>query len=230
MSRERVHAYAEKAMREAALETGWTSVNAGYEELVHAAVDRAYDDPGLSAAWAALDARLEAPGWSNALGQKLIQLTMPGIPDTYQGTELWEDSLVDPDNRRPVDYAARADLLADVLTAADAGPSVDTTGAAKLLVTARVLRLRREQPELLTSYTPVTASGSAADHIVAYDRGGLVAVATRLPVRLAARGGWADTVLDVEGDWTDRLTGRSYAGPIPLADLLWTYPVALLTR
>ncbi len=236
VDRERLHAYAEKAMREAAQETRWTAVNAGFEDLVHAAIDRAYDDPALSAAWAALDAQLEQPGRSNALGQKLVQLTMPGVPDVYQGTELWEDSLVDPDNRRPVDYAARAELLARVLggVPGEGGKepdlALDAVGEAKLRVTSTVLRLRRDEPELFRGYTPVSASGPAADHLVAYDRGGLVAVATRLPVRLAAAGGWAGTVLDVDGDWTDRLTGRSWTGPIPLADLLGTYPVAVLTR
>lgn len=226
----RVHAYAEKAMREAAQLTRWTDVDEQYEALVHAAVDRAYDDPSLRAAWASLDAAIIGPGWSNALGQKIVQLTAPGIPDVYQGTELWDDSLVDPDNRRPVDYAARAELLAGVLAGDESTPPVDSSGAAKLLLTTTVLCLRRDQPELFSSYTPVSSAGPAADHVVAYDRGGAVAVATRLPVRLAARGGWTDTMLQLDGSWTDRLTGRTYEGTIPLADLLATYPVALLTR
>jgi (1->4)-alpha-D-glucan 1-alpha-D-glucosylmutase len=229
IERARLQAYAEKAMREAAQETRWTEPNPDYEQVVHGAIDRAYDDPALSAAWAALEARVADPGRSNGLSQKLVQLTMPGVPDTYQGTELWEDSLVDPDNRRPVDYAARAELLAAVL-AGGALPPVDDGGAAKLLVTTTALRLRRDAPELFGSYTPLTADGAAADHVVAYDRGGAVTVATRLPVALAARGGWSDTALTLDGDWTDRLTGRTYAGPIRLADLLATYPVALLTR
>jgi (1->4)-alpha-D-glucan 1-alpha-D-glucosylmutase len=228
--RERLHAYAEKAMREAAEQTGWTFVNEAYEARVHGAVDRAYDDPSLRAAWESLLALVERPGWSNSLGQKLVQLTMPGVPDVYQGTELWEDSLVDPDNRRPIDYAARAGVLAEVMGGSPALPPVELSGAAKLLVTATVLRLRRERHELFTSYDSVSASGLAAGHVVAYDRGGLVAVATRLPVRLAAAGGWNETTLDLVGAWTDRLTGRTHDGPIPLADLLGTYPVAVLTR
>ena len=106
--RERLHAYAEKAMREASQETGWTSVDEAYESTVQAGIDLAYDDAGLRDAWQRLLALVEQPGWSNALGQKLVQLTMPGIPDVYQGTELWEDSLVDPDNRRPVDFSHAA--------------------------------------------------------------------------------------------------------------------------
>ena len=125
--RERLHAYAEKAMREASQESSWTSVDAGYESAVQAAIDLAYDDAGLRDAWQRLLALVEQPGWSNALGQKLVQLTMPGIPDVYQGTELWEDSLVDPDNRRPVDFGLRRDLLSSLSTA----PPVDSSGAAK---------------------------------------------------------------------------------------------------
>ena len=106
-----MHAYAEKAMREASDGTTWTSPDVWYETAVHEAVDAAYDDPRLRAAWEQLDGLITAPGWSNSLGQKLVQLTMPGVPDVYQGTELWEDSLVDPDNRRPVDFAERSRLL-----------------------------------------------------------------------------------------------------------------------
>lgn len=228
IQRERMHAYAEKAMREASQETTWTAPDAAFEAAVHACVDRAYDDPELRAAWDELCAVVEPPGWSNALGQKLVQLTMPGVPDVYQGTELWEDSLVDPDNRRPVDFRARRDRLTR-LRVADP-PPVDRTGAAKLWVTATALRLRRERPELFTSYAPVLADGPAADHLVGFDRGGAVSLATRLPVRLAAAGGWGETTLSLDGGWTDLLTGRTYAGRTPLADLLDVYPVALLTR
>ena len=230
VARERLHAYAEKAMREAAEETRWTEVSSRYEESVHTTIDRAYDDPSVRRAWEQIGMIIERPGWSNALGQKLVQLTAPGIPDVYQGTELWDDSLVDPDNRRPVDYAARAELLAGLLAGEGSTPPVDAGGAAKLLVTTTSLRLRRERPELFSSYSPVSASGPAQDHVVAYDRGGCVAVATRLPIRLAGAGGWADTTLGLDGTWTDRLTGRTYEGPIPLAGLLDTYPVSLLTR
>ena len=104
------------------------------------------------------------PGWSNALAAKLVALTMPGVPDVYQGSELWEQSLVDPDNRRPVDFESRAALLAEL----DGGArprltgGVDDPGAAKLLVTRAALRLRRDQPELFTGYAPLAASGEAA--------------------------------------------------------------------
>lgn len=224
--RDRLHAYAKKAMREASQETRWTAVDETYESTVQAAIDLAYEDADLRDGWERLLALVEEPGWSNALGQKLVQLTMPGVPDVYQGTELWEDSLVDPDNRRPVDFAERRQLLASLTGA----PRVDASGAAKLWVTTTALRLRRDRPELFTSYARVTLSGPAAAHAIAYDRGGALTVATRLPVGLSRAGGWADTVLDLDGTWTDLLTGATHAGPVRLADLLSALPVALLVR
>jgi (1->4)-alpha-D-glucan 1-alpha-D-glucosylmutase len=166
-------------------------------------------------------------GWSNSLAQKLVQLTMPGVADVYQGTELWDDSLVDPDNRRPVDFAHRASLLA-TLDSAGSPPPVDATGAAKLWLVSRALRLRRDRPEVFTGYRPLPARGPAADHVLAFDRGGALTVATRLPGRLARTGGWRDTTLTIDGDHTDVLTGRRLGGRTRLADLLATYPVALL--
>ena len=158
---------------------------------------------------------------------------MPGVPDLYQGSELWDLSLVDPDNRRPVDFGRRRELLARI----DGGwlPGVDESGAAKLLVVTRALRLRRDQPALFGGYRALAAEGPAAGHAVAFARGGgrLVAVATRLPVGLQRRGGWRGTVLPLPGGggWTDVLTGQPVKAEAPrLADLLSRYPVALLVR
>jgi (1->4)-alpha-D-glucan 1-alpha-D-glucosylmutase len=165
------------------------------------------------------------------MSQKLLQLTMPGVPDVYQGTELWDFSLVDPDNRRPVDYALRRKLLASL----DAGevPAVDESGAAKLLVVSRVLRARRDHPEWFAGYEPVAVTGSGADHVVAFDRGGVVAVATRLPAKLADDG-WGDTALQLpNGAWRDLLTGARFVSDVAgiAADvLLARLPVALLVR
>jgi (1->4)-alpha-D-glucan 1-alpha-D-glucosylmutase len=154
------------------------------------------------------------------------------VPDVYQGTELWDLSLVDPDNRRPVDYDERRRLLA----ALDEGtvPEVDETGAAKLLVVSRTLRARRDHPEWFDGYEPIAATGSAAEHVVAFDRGGAVTVATRLPAGLAAAGGWGDTALQLPtGAWRDLFTGAravSDAAGAPLGDVLANLPVALLVR
>jgi (1->4)-alpha-D-glucan 1-alpha-D-glucosylmutase len=156
----------------------------------------------------------------NSLAAKLLATTMPGVPDVYQGSELWETSLVDPDNRRPVDFDHRAAVLAG---------NAEDDAVDKLHVTCTALTLRRERPQLFTGYTPVVATGSSAGHVLAFDRGGAITVVTRLPVGLAAKGGWADTTLDLpEGRWHDVLTGLDTDGR--LATLLAVHPVALLVR
>jgi (1->4)-alpha-D-glucan 1-alpha-D-glucosylmutase len=234
IERDRLHGYAEKAAREAGDSTGWIDPDAAFEERLHALVDACYDDPVVAPAVTGMADRTRPFGWSNSLAAKLIQLTLPGVPDVYRGTELWQNSLVDPDNRLPVDASVAADLL-DRL---DAGwqPPVDVTGAAKLLVTSRALRARRDRPELFTGYLPVTATGPAADHLVGFDRGGAVTLATRLPVGLASAGGWGDTVVRLPaGSWSEALTGRPLQvepgdEPVRVADLLSAYPVALLLR
>jgi (1->4)-alpha-D-glucan 1-alpha-D-glucosylmutase len=232
LSRERAHAYAEKAAREAGTSTTWTDPDQEFEERLHGLVDAAFDDADTHRAVERFVGRIAPFGRSNSLAQKLLQLTMPGVPDVYQGTELQDLSLVDPDNRRPVDYALRRRLLASL----DDGevPAVDDVGAAKLLVVSRTLRARREHPEWFAGYTPLEASGPAAGHAVAFDRGGVVAVATRLPVALEAAGGWQETALRLPtGAWQDLLTGARHvadAGGLRLAPVLDRLPVALLTR
>ncbi|PZE90844.1 malto-oligosyltrehalose synthase [Curtobacterium sp. MCLR17_039] len=234
-SRERLHAYAEKASREAGDSTTWTEPDEAFEQQMHAIVDAAFDDPDVVAVLDALDEQIDAAGWSNGLAQKLVQLTAPGVPDVYQGTEFWDRSLVDPDNRRPVDYAERRRVLAELDGPDDDGPedlpTIGIDGAAKLLVTTRALRIRRDHPELFTRYLELEATGSAADHVIAFDRGGAVTIATRLPIGLGRVGGWGDTLVHaVPVERIDLLTGRRVPADrgIALADLLTTYPVALL--
>jgi (1->4)-alpha-D-glucan 1-alpha-D-glucosylmutase len=226
-SRERLQDYALKAAREAGASTAWTDPDEEFEARMSAAVDAAFDDERVRAEVEALSAVIEAPGASNGLGAKLLQLAAPGIPDVYQGSERWERSLVDPDNRRPVEFDVSAGLLAHI----DEGwlPGIDSSGAAKVLVTAAVLRLRRDRPDLFTGYRPVYAEGSRAGHLVGFDRGGAIALATRLPVGLSATGGWADTTIDLgEKPMRDELTRREFRGRVPLASVFERYPVALL--
>ncbi|GAA1644279.1 malto-oligosyltrehalose synthase [Microbacterium flavum] len=228
--RERLHAYAEKAAREGGVGTSWEDPDGAFEERIHALVDAAFG-PARPVVEGYV-AEIVAPGRVNSLSAKLLQLLGPGTPDVYQGTELWDLSLVDPDNRRPVDYAARRALLSRL----DGGwmPQVDDSGAAKLLLVSRALRVRRDRPELLTRYTPLETVGAASAHALAFDRGGAIAVATRLPVGLAAHGGWGDAAVllprRVGGAWRDELTGRTVTGGATLlAELLAQYPVAILT-
>ncbi len=224
---ERLHAYVEKAMREGRTHTTWTDPDKAFETAMHAVADATLDGSQLHSAVATAAARIIPAGWSNSLSAVLLQLAMPGVPDTYQGGDLWDLSLVDPDNRRPVDFTARADLLAQI----DQGwlPDIDSSGAAKLLVVSRALRSRRDQPDRFTGYLPLRATGPAATHAVAFARNGVVAVATRLPIGLATRGGWGETVLALpDGSWTDAITGTAASGDVPLAELLARYPVALL--
>ncbi len=223
-----MQAYLAKAVREAKQHTSWLEPDADYEDRLRRYVSAVFADDALLsdvAAW--VEARLLAPGEVNSLAQKLLQLTMPGVPDVYQGQELTGRFLVDPDNRQPVDYQRRQQALADL----DAGADVDVDVEPKLRVTATALRLRRTQPASFAGgYRPLEVSGPAAAHAVAYLRGDDVAVvATRLPVGLERRGGWADTRLVLpEGQWHDALTDRPAA--TNLAALLETLPVALLTR
>jgi (1->4)-alpha-D-glucan 1-alpha-D-glucosylmutase len=233
ISPERMASYLGKASKEAKLVTSHVEAVPEVDEIVAAWPAAVLGDAELVAEIEEFVERIAGPGRVNSLGQKLLQLAGPGVPDVYQGTELFEYSLVDPDNRRPVDWAARRAHLARL----DEGwlPDVDAEGAAKLLVTLSGLRLRRYRPELFTGYRSVPAEGPAWDHAVAFSRSpSLVAVATRLPVGLASQGGWADTVLPLPGaatDWHDIITDTAVDGSAPsLATLLARYPVALLVR
>ena len=234
---ERLHAYAEKAAREAGIATTWEDPDPEYEKALHGWIGTVCGGP-VGAAIGEFTASIAAYGWSNALGQKRLQLTMPGVPDVYQGTELWDDSLVDPDNRRPVDYDVRRELLAELDSELAVLPPVDATGAAKLLVTSRALRLRRERPVVFAGpYHPLESGDS---HLVGFLRGAygtaddaeVAVLATRLPAGLAERGGWGGRTVELSpGRWTDRLTGVAHeGGPVRLADVLDALPVALLVR
>ncbi|MDP9997747.1 malto-oligosyltrehalose synthase [Pseudarthrobacter sulfonivorans] len=227
-SRERLQGYAEKAAREAGNSTTWTNPDTDFEARVQAAVDAAFDDARVTTVVEDFVSRIGSAAASNSLAAKIVQLTMPGVPDVYQGSEFWERSLTDPDNRRPVDFARREKELAAI----DAGtlPAAGTE-ASKLLVTSRALRLRRDRPDLFQDYRPVTATGAAARHVLAFQRGasGALTIATRLPVGLERDGGWRDTAVDLSTAMRDELTGTSYgAGTVSVADVLGTYPVALL--
>jgi (1->4)-alpha-D-glucan 1-alpha-D-glucosylmutase len=233
-SRKRLHDYAEKAMREAGDHTTWTEPDETYEKAVHSAVDAAFDDPQVIEVLDGLLQRVVAAGWSNGLAAKLLALTMPGVPDVYQGSELWEQSLVDPDNRRPIDMDLRARLLRSLRDGEPAPLTADVEdlGTAKLRVVRAALTLRRDRPELFSGYAALAASGAAADHVLGLDRGGVIAAVTRLPVGLTNRGGWGETTLQLApGRWTPLLGGPGpLEGDARLAELMAELPVNLLVR
>ncbi|MFJ3279131.1 malto-oligosyltrehalose synthase [Streptomyces halstedii] len=210
-----------KAVREAGLFTSWTEPDPAYERAVTDFV-AAGPGSGTGEAHAALARFTAALGpfvRANVLGAALVQLTMPGVPDLYQGTEREYIALVDPDNRRP-------------FTRPPEGHD-DKAG-----VTAAALRLRRDRPELFDesgTYAPVAARGPAAGHCLAFCRSGEVVTAvTRLSLRLSEEGGWRDTALTLPegGRWRDLLSPeREFTGPeVAVAELFAERPVALLMR
>ncbi|USQ84096.1 malto-oligosyltrehalose synthase [Streptomyces phaeoluteigriseus] len=218
---ERVREALLKHVREAGMYTSWTEQEPPYEEAVAAFVSAGpCGVPGERVA--ALREALAPHIRANVLGAALAQLTMPGVPDVYQGTESEYLALVDPDNRRPVRFPP-----------GDAGTEdAGTKGA----VTAVALRLRRRHPDAFgaaATYEPLPAEGRAADHVLAFARSGRVVTAvTRLSLRLAEAGGWGDTRLTLPpGRWVDALDpGREFLGHARVADLFERLPVALLER
>jgi (1->4)-alpha-D-glucan 1-alpha-D-glucosylmutase len=217
--RGRLHAYADKAIREAAVHTSWNDPDDEFESAVHSWIDAVIDGP-VATELAGLVARLDEHAHSDALGQKLLALTVPGVPDVYQSTELWEDSLVDPDNRRPVDYQARREALSGL-------------NHPKIRVVTAALRLRRKRPGTFIDggYSPVLADGAAAENVVAFLRGDDVLTAvTRHTVRLAETG-WGETTFALpDGVWTDTIGGDRFSGSVLAAELFADLPVALLER
>jgi (1->4)-alpha-D-glucan 1-alpha-D-glucosylmutase len=232
----RMKAYMEKAAREAKVRTSWVTPNAGYEAALSAFVEATLADRGFVADLGDFVTPLVEPGRIGSLSQVLVKMTAPGIPDIYQGTEVWDLSLVDPDNRRPVDYETRRRLLAEVgdRPPAEAVMAAADSGLPKLWVIERSLDARRRFPEAFGpegAYEPLEAEGRRSEHVVAYVRGGRVAtIVPRFPLRLG--GSWQSTTVNLpDGDWENRLTGeRVRGGAVGLAGLLQRFPVALLYR
>jgi (1->4)-alpha-D-glucan 1-alpha-D-glucosylmutase len=254
----RLQEYLLKALREAKTHTSWINPNEPYETAALAFVAALLRPDGRNLFLPELRdfARgLVRPGLLNAVSQALLKAVVPGVPDYYQGTELFNDSLVDPDNRRPVDFAARRAALAELAGTPDAAlPELVSrlladlaSGHLKLHVTHRALRLRRQRPRLFADggYLPIAVDGGQARHLVAcaraLDDDAVVAVAARFfttlpdpPLGAAAVGG---TTLELPAPlavrYRDVLTGVALdAGDrrVPVAGLLLHLPVALLAR
>ncbi len=234
IEKERALPYMEKAVREAKVHTSWIDQDEEYERHLQCFISAVLDDQEFRSDMEGFVAPLVEPGRINSLAQALLKLTAPGVPDLYQGTELWDMSLVDPDNRRPVDFELRQRLLAEAR-----GLSVEQImeradeGLPKLFVTYKALELRKRFAETCLSggYRPLWASGRKSSHVVAFLRGErILTVVPRLILSL--NGEWEDTWLELpEGLWRNQLTGESFSGPeIPVRDVLAGFPVALLFK
>jgi (1->4)-alpha-D-glucan 1-alpha-D-glucosylmutase len=256
---ERIVAYALKAAREAQAETSWINPNLTYEDALTHFIQAVLDDTGANPFlddFGPLRQRVARLGAVNALSQQVLKLTAPGTPDVYQGTDLWDFSLVDPDNRRPVDYTLRTRTLR-ALGRRQASPRLATElldtiadGRAKLYLTQRTLGCRKATPALFHDgdYVPLAVTGARQDHVVAFarrlDTAEVIVVAPRLTSALTGGDSlaplgdvWGDTRLAIAGTgavrYRDAFTGETVVARdahLRLADVLTAFPVALLMR
>ena len=242
----RLKAYAIKAAREAKLTTSWTAPDEAYEAAFERFIERLFEPTHNAFLDSVL--RFLPPilrfGTFNSLSQLVLKAMAPGVPDFYQGAEFWDLSLVDPDNRRPVDYAARRAALSSLDLAS--ATSRWREGWLKLWLTERLLTLRNRLPGLFASgsYEPVELSGAAAEHIVAFRRDSgdeaIIIIVARLLMNIVRGdlgtfwpGGAAfeDTMIRTDGVWIDHFTGtriRSEAHTILVSSALERLPVAVL--
>jgi (1->4)-alpha-D-glucan 1-alpha-D-glucosylmutase len=226
--------YMLKACREAKLRTSWQEPNVGYEENIKGFVDRVLQNEDFLKSLVEFVEPLVLPGRINSLAQTLIKLVVPGVPDLYQGTELWDLSLVDPDNRRPVDYNQRMQLLTRCrsMSAAEATADWDS-GLPKLWLIDRVLSLRVAQPEEFSEgsrYQPLVAQGAHLGNLFAFRRGdNLIAAVPRLTLSIANQ--WEETRLPLpSGTWENIFTLETVSASASATQLFGGFPVALLRK
>jgi (1->4)-alpha-D-glucan 1-alpha-D-glucosylmutase len=234
LGRERCWQYMLKACREAKINTSWHEPNAGYEEKIRGFVDGLFATSEFLSSLEAFVQPLILPGRINSLAQTLIKMVAPGMPDFYQGSELWDLSLVDPDNRRPVDFARRVELVQRARTQEAADVLADwDSGLPKLWMILRLLSLRRERADDFSAaakYQPLVAQGSRLGRLLAFRRGeNLIAVVPRFTMTLA--GDWADTRLPLPGgEWRNHFTNEIVQREVGPDVLFQGFPVALLVR
>ena len=245
---ERIKGATTKALREAKVHTTWADPNETYEGATLAFVDRMLTGERSEAFWSAalpFMRRVAKLGALNSVVQTVLKLTIPGMPDIYQGCELWDFSMVDPDNRRPVDFAGRAaaldavkaDMALDRADAIAAYAGSWRDGRLKLALTTALLALRGDHAALFAdgSYEALAARGADADAVCAFRRqaGGdeVVVAVARFPGRRETAGFDGETALALpEGRWTDALTGRSFGGDVTAARLFEAIPAVVLVR
>jgi (1->4)-alpha-D-glucan 1-alpha-D-glucosylmutase len=239
ISAERLQEYMLKATREAKQKTSWTANSAEFEDALHKFIDAVMDHAPFVRELEQFVAKVKDAGRVNSLAQTLMKHTAPGVPDLYQGAELWDLSLVDPDNRRPVDYPLRAKLLQEIKKLPAAVAAIEALrradeGLPKLWTIHQALTLRRERPESFgaqAAYTPLKVYGAKTCHVIAYLRGaGIATIVPRFTTLLG--GDWVQTAVALpQGRWSNLLTGATVdGGNLQIAELLKAFPVALLAR
>jgi len=232
---QRLKNYMKKSAREAKVHTSWRKPDPQYEAILQRFVEEILEHQDFVADLTAFLSPLMLPARMHSLAQTLIRCTAPGVPDLYQGAELWDETLVDPDNRRPVDFELRRRLLAETqgLTAAQAWSRCDM-GLPKLFLIQKALAARSACPEAFGprgTYTPLYATGGKAGHVMAFQRGGrAITIVPRLLIGLG--GDWGDTRLELPpGTWLDVFTGDAYkGGRQPVARFFGSFPVSLLIK
>jgi (1->4)-alpha-D-glucan 1-alpha-D-glucosylmutase len=235
ISTDRIQAYMLKAMREGKQQTSWVANNVEFESTMKAFIGATLQHEPFLEEMEQFVGSVKEAGWVNSLAQTLMKHTAPGVPDLYQGTELWDLSLVDPDNRRPVDYKVRCRLLHEMqgLSAAQVMERLEE-GLPKLWTIRHALHLRRERPEWFgaeAGYRPLRATGTKKAHVIAYMRGdNVITVVPRMVITLA--GVWGNTAVALpKGRWKNCLTDEVVSGgAVPMDGLLEKFPVALLVR
>lgn len=236
ISEERLQAYMLKAVREAKEQTAWTQQNKEFEDALSTFIQKVLQSSTFVADIEQMVSRVNHAAQINSLAQSLLRYTAPGVPDTYQGGELWDYRLVDPDNRTPVDYKLRQAMLDELKTGV--APEEITkrapSGMPKLWVAHRALTLRRDHPEWFgpdAEYTAILATGAKAAHLVGFLRAGCVA--TLVPRWTIRRGdSWAGTTVELpRGPWRNLLTGDAHSGGrMRIQAILHRFPVALLIK
>jgi (1->4)-alpha-D-glucan 1-alpha-D-glucosylmutase len=248
---ERMQEYIIKVAREASRFTNWVNPDEAYEgalrNFVFGMLDPKRSGPFIADFTGYIEARLDA-GLINGLAQQILKLTSPGVPDIYQGTEFWDDSLVDPDNRRPVDFDARTGALVALDgTSLQELVAERCDGRIKLMATTRLLNFRREYKRLFSEgdYAPVQIEGPAADHVLAFTRSHqgmtLLVAVPRLLTKLAGAGNvldpsiWEGTTMadpgSGAGSWRDLLSGDEVtANGLALTELFATIPLRVLVH
>jgi (1->4)-alpha-D-glucan 1-alpha-D-glucosylmutase len=236
---DRAQAYMLKAVREAKLQTSWVGNNQEFEAVLHRFIEKTLGHEPFLRELLRFVNKVKDAGRVNSLTQTLLKHTAPGVPDLYQGTELWDLSLVDPDNRRPVDYAVRRRLLGELKTMSGDNPVEEIMaradeGLPKMWTIYQALHLRREHKEWFgadAGYSRLDVEGVKSDHAIAFLRGDSVAtIVPRLTIKLL--GIWKDTTVTLpEGRWRNRLTGADFdGGKVAIKNLLKEFPVALLVK